>query len=79
MPALESGGRPYITPIEPTELPPGATMDPGTEADQTGLGKELGRGRSARTPFLALTGVGMVVAAVFAVVVVAAFLVYFLV
>ena len=42
------------------------------------LVEEADRGRSPRTPFLALTGVTLVVAAVVAVILVAAFLVYFL-
>ncbi len=42
------------------------------------LAEEVDRGRSPRTPFLALTGVTLVVAAVVAVILVAAFLVYFL-
>ncbi len=41
--------------------------------------KETERGRSERTPFLALTGVTVVIGAIVAVILVAAFLVYFLV
>jgi hypothetical protein len=40
--------------------------------------EEVDRGRSPRTPFLALGGVTLVVAAVVALILVAAFLVYFL-
>ncbi len=43
------------------------------------LAQEASRGRSARTPLIALTGVTLVVAAVVAVILVAALLVYFLV
>jgi hypothetical protein len=77
--AFDTGGRPYITPVEEDELPPGASVDPGTEPQGAGLGTELQRGRSPRTPLLALTSVAAVVGAVFVVVVVAAFLVYYLV
>jgi hypothetical protein len=43
------------------------------------LVEEAQRGRSDRTPMLALTGVTLVVGAIVAVILVAAFLVYFLV
>ena len=42
------------------------------------LAQEASRGRSARTPVIALTGVTLVVAVVVAVILAAAFLVYFL-
>jgi hypothetical protein len=42
------------------------------------LAREAGRGRSARTPLLALTGVTVVVAIVVAIVLAIALLVYFL-
>ena len=42
------------------------------------LAKETARGRSARTPWLALSGVTIVVGAVVAVIVAAALLVYYL-
>jgi hypothetical protein len=42
------------------------------------LAQEASRGRSARTPVIALTGVTLVVAAVVAVILAAAFLVYYL-
>jgi hypothetical protein len=41
--------------------------------------EEVDRGRSPRTPFLALTGVTVAVATIVLVIMVAAFLVYFLV
>jgi hypothetical protein len=43
------------------------------------LVEETQRGRSERTPFLALTGVTIAVGAIVAVILVAAFLVYYLV
>jgi Flp pilus assembly protein TadB len=43
------------------------------------LAREAGRGRSNRTPWLALTGVTLVIAAVVAVLLVVLFLIYFLV
>ncbi len=42
------------------------------------LAREAGRGRSARTPFIALTGVTLAVGAVVAIVMAIALLVYFL-
>lgn len=42
------------------------------------LAKEAGAGQSARTPWLALSGVTLVVAVVVGVILVMAFLVYFL-
>jgi hypothetical protein len=42
------------------------------------LAKEAQRGRSERTPWIALTGVTIAVAAIVAVILVAAFLVYYL-
>jgi hypothetical protein len=70
--------RPYVTPVDEGRLPRGASIDSGVETADAGLGTELQRGRSTRTRLLALTGVGAVVGAVFAVVVVAALVVYFL-
>jgi len=43
------------------------------------LAREAGRGRSERTPWLALTGVTLVVAALVATIVAVALIVYFLV
>ena len=42
------------------------------------LAQEASRGRSARTPAIALTGVALVVGVVVAVILIAAFLVYYL-
>jgi hypothetical protein len=42
------------------------------------LAAEAGRGRSARTPFIALTGVTLVIGAVVVIVLAAVLLVYFL-
>jgi hypothetical protein len=43
------------------------------------IAREVGRGRSERTPILALTGVGITIGAVVALLVILAFLAYYVV